>query len=89
MSIKDIASAKLPEMINNRRHMHMHPELSFKEKETYKFIFQNILIYIFVKMSGQTKKMKVLVSSLPSVKATHISQFVPTLMLYQLKTRKK
>ena len=45
MSIKDIASAKLPEMIDNRRHMHMHPELSFKEKETYKFILNHLSKY--------------------------------------------
>lgn len=38
MSIKDIAAAKLPEMVTNRRHMHMHPEVSFTEKETYQFI---------------------------------------------------
>ena len=45
MSIKDIASAKLPEMIDNRRYMHMHPELSFKEKETYKFILNHLSKY--------------------------------------------
>src|SRR5690625_411272 len=38
MSIKAIASSKLPEMVDNRRYMHMHPEVSFTEKETYQFI---------------------------------------------------
>lgn len=38
MSIKDIATVQLPDMVTNRRHMHMHPEVSFNEKETYKFI---------------------------------------------------
>lgn len=42
MSIKNIASAKLPEMVLHRRHMHMHPEVSFKEKETYKFILDKL-----------------------------------------------
>ena len=42
MSIRNIASAKLPEMVLHRRHMHMHPEVSFKEKETYKFILDKL-----------------------------------------------
>lgn len=45
MSIKEIASQKLPEMIKNRRHMHMHPEVSFKEKETYQFILNHLQQY--------------------------------------------
>lgn len=45
MSIKAIASSKLPEMIDNRRHMHMHPEISFKEKETYQFILGKLKQY--------------------------------------------
>lgn len=45
MSIKTIASSKLPEMIDNRRYMHMHPEVSFTEKETYQFILGKLKQY--------------------------------------------
>ena len=37
-SIKSLASAYLKEVIEIRRHLHRHPELSFKEFETAKFI---------------------------------------------------
>ena len=36
--IKSLSVALLPEIIEIRRHLHMHPELSFQEYETSKFI---------------------------------------------------
>jgi len=40
--IKEEASRLLPEMIEVRRHLHRHPELSFEEFETSKFIQQRL-----------------------------------------------
>ena len=36
--IKSLSGALLPEIVEIRKHLHMHPELSFKEYETSKFI---------------------------------------------------
>lgn len=36
--IKDLASRNHPEIVSIRRHLHMHPELSYQEKETGLFI---------------------------------------------------
>jgi amidohydrolase len=40
--IKNSAAALLPELIEIRRHLHMYPEISFKEFETAKFIEQTL-----------------------------------------------
>lgn len=45
MEIKEIAEAVLPEMIETRRYMHMHPEVSFHEKETYQYILARLKKY--------------------------------------------
>ena len=36
--IKEIASSIFPDIVSVRKWLHMHPELSFKEKETSKYI---------------------------------------------------
>ena len=36
--IKALAQAHQPETVDTRRHLHMHPELSFEEKETAAFV---------------------------------------------------
>ncbi|MBO9154553.1 M20 family metallopeptidase [Chitinophaga sp. GCM10012297] len=40
--IKSLASEYAPDLISCRRHLHSHPELSFKEFETAKFIQQKL-----------------------------------------------
>ena len=45
MDIKELAESILPEMIETRRYMHMHPEVSFHEKETYKYILERLNKY--------------------------------------------
>src|SRR5699024_12548389 len=45
MDIKETAESILPEMIETRRYMHMHPEVSFHEKETYKYILERLNKY--------------------------------------------
>lgn len=41
--IKQLARDHHPEIVQCRRHLHMHPELSFKETETQKFIEKKLL----------------------------------------------
>ncbi|WP_143304627.1 M20 metallopeptidase family protein [Chitinophaga vietnamensis] len=43
--IKELAKSYAPEMIEIRRHLHSHPELSFQEYETSKFIQQQLDLY--------------------------------------------
>lgn len=45
MSISDIAEALLPKMTEQRRYLHMHPEVSFQEEETYKYILKYLQQY--------------------------------------------
>ena len=40
--ILELASSKLPQVIKQRRHLHQHPELSFKEFETSKYIAKQL-----------------------------------------------
>lgn len=43
--IKELASEYVPEIIANRRHLHQHPELSFKEYQTSEFIAEKLIEY--------------------------------------------
>ncbi len=43
--IKDLAKRYAPEFIDVRRHLHAHPELSYKEFETSKFVQQKLSEY--------------------------------------------
>lgn len=45
MTISDLAQSKLPGMVEVRRYLHMHPEVSFEEKETYKYILEKLSAY--------------------------------------------
>lgn len=45
MTISDLANSKLSEMIEVRRYLHMHPEVSFNEKETYQYILNKLSQY--------------------------------------------
>ncbi|WP_020007573.1 M20 metallopeptidase family protein [Salinicoccus albus] len=45
MEIQKIAEAILPEMIDTRRYLHMHPEVSFHEKKTYQYILERLSHY--------------------------------------------
>ena len=40
--IKDLSSKIFDDTVNNRRHLHMNPELSFKEFNTSKFIWDKL-----------------------------------------------
>ncbi|MBP6649698.1 MAG: amidohydrolase [Bacteroidia bacterium] len=40
--VRKLASEFHPEIVSCRRHLHMHPELSFKETETQKFVEQKL-----------------------------------------------
>lgn len=40
--IKALAEKYYPEMVNNRRHLHRHPEVSFKEFETTQYIIERL-----------------------------------------------
>ncbi len=50
MSISDLAESLLPEMTGHRRYFHMHPEVSFQEEETYKYILKYLQQYENVKI---------------------------------------
>lgn len=41
-AVQNAASQALPDIINVRRHLHAHPELSFKEYETSKFVAEQL-----------------------------------------------
>jgi amidohydrolase len=43
--IRDLAKQYAPELINIRRHLHAHPELSYQEFETSKYIQQKLTAY--------------------------------------------
>ncbi|HNP98968.1 MAG TPA: M20 family metallopeptidase, partial [Bacteroidia bacterium] len=43
--IKQLAKTFHPDIVSCRRHLHMHPELSFKEIETQKFVEQKLREY--------------------------------------------
>lgn len=45
MTIDEIAKTILPDMVENRRYMHMHPEVSFQENETYEYILERLKRY--------------------------------------------
>lgn len=45
MTIDEIAKTILPDMVENRRYMHMHPEVSFQEDETYQYILERLKRY--------------------------------------------
>ncbi|WP_342388017.1 M20 metallopeptidase family protein [Salinicoccus bachuensis] len=45
MTIDEIAKTLLPDMVENRRYMHMHPEVSFHEQETYGYILERLKRY--------------------------------------------
>ncbi len=45
MTINELAESILPKMIEHRRYLHMHPEVSFHEEETYKYILQYLQQY--------------------------------------------
>ena len=45
MTIDEIAKTILPDMVENRRYMHMHPEVSFQEDETYEYILERLKRY--------------------------------------------
>ena len=45
MTINDLAESILPKMIEHRRYLHMHPEVSFHEEETYKYILKYLQQY--------------------------------------------
>lgn len=45
MSIKEIAEQQQDTMVETRRFLHMHPEVSFKEEETYQFILDKLKKY--------------------------------------------
>ena len=40
--VRKLASEFHPEIVSCRRHLHMYPELSFKETETQKFVEQKL-----------------------------------------------
>jgi hippurate hydrolase len=43
--IKDLANQYAPDFISIRRHLHAHPELSYKEFETSKYVQQKLAEY--------------------------------------------
>ncbi|HYH14345.1 MAG TPA: amidohydrolase, partial [Flavisolibacter sp.] len=43
--IKELAHAYAPEFINVRHHLHAHPELSYQEYETSKFVQEHLTRY--------------------------------------------
>ncbi|RYZ25861.1 MAG: amidohydrolase, partial [Chitinophagaceae bacterium] len=43
--IKTLAQAYAPQFIDVRRHLHTHPELSYQEFETSKFVQQKLAEY--------------------------------------------
>ncbi|MCG1009581.1 amidohydrolase [Salinicoccus sp. ID82-1] len=45
MTIDDIVKTVMPDMVEHRRYMHMHPEVSFHEKETYTYILECLARY--------------------------------------------
>ncbi|MFB9861190.1 amidohydrolase [Salinicoccus siamensis] len=45
MKIRDMAQAALPGMIDTRRYLHMHPEVSFHEEQTYRYILERLQKY--------------------------------------------
>ncbi|GAB3055980.1 amidohydrolase [Salinicoccus sesuvii] len=45
MSIDEIVKAVMPDMVQDRRYLHMHPEVSFHEKETYNYILERLKQY--------------------------------------------
>jgi len=50
--IKKLASEYASEIITNRRHLHQHPELSFEEHNTSKFIFNKLTEYGLKSING-------------------------------------
>lgn len=50
MTINDLAESILPKMIEHRRYLHMHPEVSFHEEETYKYILKYLQQYDSLKI---------------------------------------
>lgn len=53
--IQNLAKSLLPELIGIRRHLHQHPELSFQEFETSKFIQQTLNAYGIPFTTGHVK----------------------------------
>ncbi|MFC3419159.1 amidohydrolase [Salinicoccus hispanicus] len=45
MTIDDIVKTVMPDMVQDRRYLHMHPEVSFHEKETYNYILERLKQY--------------------------------------------
>lgn len=45
MTILSLAESKLSDMIDVRRYLHMHPEVSFHEEETYAYILEQLQKY--------------------------------------------
>lgn len=54
-TIKGMAKAQRATLINIRRHLHMHPELSFQEFKTAKFIAQTLNAYNIACQEGVAK----------------------------------
>ena len=50
MTIHDLAESTLPQMIEHRRYLHMHPEESFHEEETYQYILEYLQAYDTLKI---------------------------------------
>lgn len=50
MSINALAESLLPKMTEHRRYLHMHPEVSFHEEETYKYILKYLQQYETLKI---------------------------------------
>ncbi|CAD2072005.1 M20 metallopeptidase family protein [Phocicoccus pinnipedialis] len=56
MSIKEIATSLEDKMVETRRYMHMHPEVSFKEEKTYEFILDKLKQYDGLKIRENVGK---------------------------------
>jgi len=50
--IKELAAEYVPEIIANRRHLHQHPELSFKEFQTSEYVAGKLMEYGLDPMRG-------------------------------------
>lgn len=86
--IKKLASAYHPEVINFRRHLHQHPELSFAEYNTSAFIRQKLdeLAIPYITMAN-TGVVATIIGELPSEKVIALRADIDALPITEVEGR--